>query len=607
MTATSAPPPGNTAGGRTPSIPSWLEEVLEVVDERRSLVITTAAAISLLGIASAFLLPQFVPPRPLVGAAVGLAAALLSTAVALAVDSLDLTVRGGRHVRAAGGRHLVTLPGPPAPDTAEPLARALAERLREQEQLRVALVPVSRSITTTPAWTEALATAVAALGHRVLLVNLADGPDHGGRVGVLEVVREGLRLSASVRFEPDLPLARLGAGASDDAALEALPHLVTRLPRDVEVLLVALPPLQRPGVLTALSALQRVALVARIGVTPRVDLVAALDAIDGSFVATDVALLDPEADAPFATVEEDDDRPLLGDLAARPVPPSPTAWNGDGAADEQSTSALAAELERSLGLARDDAPEEPAADVTPPVADVVDVPAPWDRDPIGAGDADAATPDEERPAAHVDAVEDATTTPGDGAPAPIEPAAAPEAEDATAPRDPEADEPAADVAAADRSASLLDLAEPEGPEPTADVEDLDAPEPVTDLAVADRPEPIADVEDLDPAEPVADLADADRPEPLANGTAGGAPTVASGDAPSASSDTDADDPETDTQPIDLRDDDAGHDGRGHDGRDHDGRSDDPVVLHEDPDDPVRITAAIHTLAIETWAEEDRGD
>lgn len=293
---------------------TWLDDVVTIVDERRRLVVLVASAISLTGVAVAFLLPQLVPPRPLVGAAVGFAAALLSIAVALAVDSLDLTVRGARHVRAAGGVGLATLDGPPDPRTADRVAVALEGWLRERKPIRIAVVPASRSLSLVPEWADALAVALAARGRRVLLADLTVGVP--GEAGFPEVVRGDERLVDLVSFDPGLALARIGAGEDVPAALHAVGRLAERLPSDLEVLLVGVPSIGHIGVLPAIASMDGAILLARTDVTPRVDLIAALDAVERTRVpAVGVAMLRPDHPGPAAAPPSADPLVAADDVA----------------------------------------------------------------------------------------------------------------------------------------------------------------------------------------------------------------------------------------------------------------------------------------------------
>jgi outer membrane biosynthesis protein TonB len=150
--------------------------------------------------------------------------------------------------------------------------------------------------------------------RRVVVIDLADGPTPG-RPGVVEVVHDELQLGEAVDFDRELLLARLGAGADDVAALEMLTGLVPRLPSDIELLVVALPPLGQPGALAAAGSLDRVLVLAESGRTPRVDLIASLDAIDATATASAVVLIDPSA----GPVDDDPAAPPAAELTAPPV------------------------------------------------------------------------------------------------------------------------------------------------------------------------------------------------------------------------------------------------------------------------------------------------
>lgn len=284
--------------------------MLDILEHRRRTVITTAVGVSIVGMALAYIAPDLLPPTALVGAAVGLAAVLLAIAAALGVDSVDLTIRGGRHVRAAGGDVVAELPG--RPDPAQTVALADALEPLGDGPVRIAFTPVSRSITTVPRWTDALAVELSRREHRVVVLDLASGPDETGHPGVLEVVRDGVRLADAVRFDPELLLARLGPGEDDDGALAAWPRLADKLPSDVDVLLLSLPPVSRPGVLGAIGSADRVWLVAANDRTARVDLIAGLDAADRTGTPAEVVLLDPSQERPApasagVTASADDD------------------------------------------------------------------------------------------------------------------------------------------------------------------------------------------------------------------------------------------------------------------------------------------------------------
>lgn len=309
-----ARPAAGPRGARPSSTPEWLVETVVVLEARRTVLLASAIGLSLLGIIAALLLPQFVPPRPLVGAAVGLAAALLAVAIALGVDSVDLTVRGARHVRAAGGRLAASFAGEPDAATTAPLADVVEDQLRERGRVRLGVAPASRSLTSAGAWTDALAVELGRRDHRVVVIDLTPHGDPN-RPGVTEIVADGLRLGETVRFDVELPIARLGPGRDGTEAVAAFPALAGRIPGDVEVLVVALPSITHPGCLESVAALDDLIVLAAVDRTPRVDLIAALEGADAAGTPPQVVLLEPStsldgpAVAPSATTTAPDTPP----------------------------------------------------------------------------------------------------------------------------------------------------------------------------------------------------------------------------------------------------------------------------------------------------------
>jgi hypothetical protein len=271
--------------------PLWVIEGLDIARLRAVPLRVIAGVICVVGIVLAIVAPDLVPPTAVVGAAVAMAGLLLGLAAAVAVDAADLTVRGPRHVRAAGGELVAILPTQPAIDEAMPLAEAVLEaREGENKRLLLGLAAAGRDARRCSAWTDALAVALARTGASVLRVDLASGRSE--RPGLVEVVREGRKLPSVVTFEPDLRLARVGAGRDHAGALEVLPTLPARLPRDLDVLLVALPTAASRQVVAATRALDHVLVVAERDTTSRVDLIAGLDALEAAGIAAQVALLD---------------------------------------------------------------------------------------------------------------------------------------------------------------------------------------------------------------------------------------------------------------------------------------------------------------------------
>jgi hypothetical protein len=319
--------------------PLWVIEGLDIARLRAVPLRVVVGVVCAAGILLAIVLPDLVPPTPLVGAAVGVAALLLGLAAAVAVDAADLTVRGPRHVRTAGGELVAILPSTPDVEEAAPLAAAVLDaRESDDQRLLLGLAAAGRDARRCGGWTDALAVALARTGASVLLVDLASGRSE--RPGLVEVVREGRKLPSVVTFETGLRLARVGAGRDHAGALEVLPTLPTRLPRDLDVLLVALPTAASRQVVAATRSLDHVLVVAERDATSRVDLIAGLDALEAAGIAAQVALLDDRTAARLTTsratpaaAEEDADEEAQPDEPAAELAPSEEALPDGPAAD----------------------------------------------------------------------------------------------------------------------------------------------------------------------------------------------------------------------------------------------------------------------------------
>ncbi len=318
-------PPGDvpTPDGTQPS--GRLVELLAIFRLRRRGMIATAAGVSLLGLVLAIVAPGLVPPTPLVGAVVGVVAVALAVVVAIGLDMADLTVRGDRHIRAAGAHLLATVTGPPAADTLGGLVDELDDQLPREGTVWVGLAPAASNVRNVPAWTGTIGAALAGRDRRLLVIDLAAEASPEGQPGVAEIVRDGLRLSQSVAFDPVLSLARVGPGPSQEEGLTALPALHDRVPPDVDIVLVTLPPVSRRGALTACTALDHVIVLAEQDRTPRVSLIATLDAVETS--ASSVAVVLVDADRPRPTPDTDVDTEEMAEsgkpapAAAEPAPP----------------------------------------------------------------------------------------------------------------------------------------------------------------------------------------------------------------------------------------------------------------------------------------------
>jgi hypothetical protein len=283
--STASTPPDRRSGP-----PLWLVEGLDIVESRRRIVLGVAGLIIVVGLLLALLAPGVLPPTPLVGAAVALAALLIGAAAAVVVDSSDLRVRGPRHVVAAGGELVAVLPVAGDPEAADELATVVLEAREPDRSMLLGLAASSLDIAATLRWTDALGIALARRGVSVLRVDLASG--RSDTPGLAEVAAGESRLTEVVDYESGMLLARLGAGGDHRDALAALVDLPAKLPRDLQVLLVALPIAASRGVVQAARGLDHVLVVAERGDTSRVDLIAGLDALRAADLQAQVILLD---------------------------------------------------------------------------------------------------------------------------------------------------------------------------------------------------------------------------------------------------------------------------------------------------------------------------
>jgi hypothetical protein len=272
------------------SRPLWLVEGVDLVDRRRGTLLLTVGVVAVLGALAAWFVPEVVPPSPLVGASIGIAGVLLGIAAIIATDATEAIVRGPRHVGTAGGELVAVLPAEATVDAARPLAGAVTEARRAEQTLLLGISAAGRDAEGVVAWVSRLAEALAEDGASVLALDLVTAPD--GRPGLLEFTRGERKLPEVVEFVPGVRLATLASGADRAAAIDALPLLRGRLPRDLEVLVVALPPAANRQVVRAARTLDHVLLLAQRDVTAKVDLIASLDAMDAVGTHAQVVLLD---------------------------------------------------------------------------------------------------------------------------------------------------------------------------------------------------------------------------------------------------------------------------------------------------------------------------
>lgn len=281
----------------------WLVEGLDIVRRRRSILLLVTVALVGVGVVVSALLPEVLPPRWTVGAAVGLAAVLLGFALVVALDSTDPIVRGPRHVGAAGGELVAVLPTEPEQQAAARLAASVRDA-RPSGLLRLGVAAGGRNVVWTAAWADELAVALARDGLAVLYVDLASG--WSAPPGLDEVVRDGVKLGEAVTFESGVELARLGAGANQASALASLGVLVDRLPRDLDVLVVALPTAASQKVVGAANSLDHILMVGERDRTARIDLIAGGEALRTVGHQPQVILLDDVTAALSGATSTDD-------------------------------------------------------------------------------------------------------------------------------------------------------------------------------------------------------------------------------------------------------------------------------------------------------------
>ena len=297
--------------------PLWSVELLDVLGRRGRFALAVAGVVSALALILALALPDVVPPRPLVGALVGITALAVGVALALALDALDVRIRGPRHVRSSGGELVALLPVDATPRDAGDLADAVRAVQVPGSTLHLGLAPVGEDLTSTVAWTRALAEALADRGASVLLVDIATGPV--GARGITEVVRDRVPLSDVVTYAEGRSLAIAGPGADRLQGLQAVITLPTILPADVDVLLLVLPQVVTRSAVNASRVLDQVLFVAEANLTSRVELMASLDALRVAGCNPQVVLVDGGT---YTTLRPDAAPDLPGRAATRidPVP-----------------------------------------------------------------------------------------------------------------------------------------------------------------------------------------------------------------------------------------------------------------------------------------------
>jgi hypothetical protein len=270
--------------------PLWSVELLDVIGRRGRFAVAVAGVLSALALLTAVVVPAVLPPRAIVGGLVGVTALAAGMALALALDALDVRIRGPRHVRSSGGELVALLPDTASTVHAGDLATAVRAVQTPGTTLHLGIAPVGEDVTSTVAWTRALGEALAESGSSVLLVDIATGTTSAP--GILEVVRDRTPLADVVQYDDGRSLAHAGPGADRLQALQALITLPTVLPEDVDVLLVALPQVVTRSAVNASRVLDQVLFVAEANLSSRVELMASLDALRVAGCSPQVVLVD---------------------------------------------------------------------------------------------------------------------------------------------------------------------------------------------------------------------------------------------------------------------------------------------------------------------------
>ncbi len=359
------PPPGRTRA----LPPLWSVELLDVLGRRGRLAVVVASALTGLALAAAAIAPAVVPPLALVGFLVAITALAVGMALALALDALDVRIRGPRHVRSSGGELVALLPEIATASDVRDLAIAVRAVQVPGTTLHLGLAPVGEDLTSCAAWTRALAESLADGGASVLLVDIANGATDGP--GITEVVRERTPLSDVVTYDDHRSLAVVGPGSDRIQALQALVTLPTVLPSDVDVLLVALPQIVTRSAVNASRVLDQVLFVAEANLSSRVELMASLDALRVAGCSPQVVLVD----AGTYRALRPDTAAQGRDRGATRIDPVPLAGTGIGAA---AAAGVGAPVAAGVVAVTESAPEpEPTAAPTPaPIPAPAPQPAP---------------------------------------------------------------------------------------------------------------------------------------------------------------------------------------------------------------------------------------
>ncbi len=264
---------------RPPRRSLWLVEILDAIELRAGLLWGTAAIVGAAGAVMAWRFPTLVPPLPLVGASIAFAGILLGLAITIIADTVDPVIRGPRHVRGTGVELVAVLPTDAHPEAAGDLVTAILDAHEGDSALKIGVAAAGTGVFGVGPWIDALAYGLADRGASVLAVDLVSGST--AKDGLAEVISGERRVAEVARIaEGGLRLARLGPGRDTKAAVNGLPRLASKLPSDLDVLLVAMPPASTREAVGATKSFDHVLIVAERDRTTVVELMSSIDAVD---------------------------------------------------------------------------------------------------------------------------------------------------------------------------------------------------------------------------------------------------------------------------------------------------------------------------------------
>lgn len=352
-----------------------LHDLAEMVVLRQRAVLAAAGAVVVIALLLTLVAPGVVPGGVVTGLVVGLLALAAGLAAAFVVHRQDRVLRSRMQARWDGLSVLAWVASLDDGREAEPVVLEMLGRVRSDRVHRRLFVEGGGDARGAA---EVIAHEAAVAGRSVLLVDLTDV---GDAVGIAGVAEEGVRLSDVVTFEPELQLARVGAGRRVDDAVEETVGQLERERSDLDLMLVVAPPeleLRRP----LLRAVDAATLVVSANARRRRSVEDAVRELSTSAETTDLLLVGGHL------------------TAVDPIPPGMSRWSTSAAGTTDATDAEADDAETDEAGTSEDGTGRPAA--PPPSAPVADARRPGVAPPSEPPDDLPATPD-------VTATDDETT------------------------------------------------------------------------------------------------------------------------------------------------------------------------------------------------------